>query len=139
MKRVIFFTSSHKIGLTGQLTEQACTIAARYRKEFLYISGENEQFPGLFKKLDKFNANYKKINGLDVHRDFIRLVKEVIKYVDQHRAKIMHVRTNWQLAIAVAAKYLYRRKYSIIYTIHGYRNNFRLRSIIAKYLIDVLH
>jgi glycosyltransferase involved in cell wall biosynthesis len=137
LKRVIFFTSSYKIGLTGQLAEQACTIAARYRKEFLYISGENEQFPGLFKKLDQCRANYKKINGLDVHKDFFRLIKELIKCVDQHRAGIVHVRTNWQLAIAVAAKYLYRRKYSIVYTIHGYRHNFRLRSIIAKYLIGL--
>ena len=106
LKKVIFFASSHKIGFTAQLTEQACTIVARFRDEFLCISGENEQFPGLFKKLDKYRVNYKKINGLDEHRGFIRLVKKVIKCVDRHQAEIVHVRTNWQLAILVVAKYL---------------------------------
>ncbi|PQP33734.1 hypothetical protein C6A37_11410, partial [Desulfobacteraceae bacterium SEEP-SAG9] len=99
LKRVVFFTSSHKIGLTGQLTEQACTISARFREEFLFISGENEQFTGLFNKFDKFGVNYVKINGLDEHKLFFRLVKKFEKYVGQHQAEIVHVRTNWQLAI----------------------------------------
>jgi len=137
LKSIIFFTSSHKIGLTGQLTEQALSFDKNFRNQFLFISGEKEQFSGLFKKLDNNNVNYAKIQGIDDHSEFHRLVKEFKYYVDQFRPDFITVHTNWQLAIVVAVKYLYRRKYSIAYVVHGYRHNYKFRSVIAKYLIGL--
>ena len=90
MKRIIFFTSSYKIGLTGQLTEQALSFAKNYRNQFLFVSGEKEQFPGLFNKLDKNNVNYTRIHGIDDHSEFPRLVKEFNYCVDQFRPEFYH-------------------------------------------------
>lgn len=137
MKRIIFFTSSYKIGLTGQLTEQALSFAKNYRNQFLFVSGEKEQFSGLFKKLDSNNVNYARISGLDDHSEFHRLVKEFNYYADQFSPEFITVQTNWQLAIVVAVKYLYWKKYSIVYVVNGYRHNFRFRSIFAKYIIGL--
>jgi glycosyltransferase involved in cell wall biosynthesis len=137
LKRIIFFTSSHKIGLTGQLTEQALSFTKNYRSEFLFVSGEKEQFSGLFKKLDNNNVNYAKIQGIDDHSEFHRLVKEFNYFADQVRPQFVTVQTNWQLAIVVAAKYIYWKKYRIIYAINGYRHNYKFRSFIAKYVIGL--
>lgn len=137
MKRIIFFTSSYKIGLTGQLTEQALSFAKNYRNQFLFLSGEKEQFSGLFKKLDNNNVNYSKIRGIDDHSEFPRLVKEFNRCVEQVQPQFVTVQTNWQLAIVVAVKYLYWKKYSIVYVVNGYRHNYRFRSVIAKYIIGL--
>ena len=137
MKRIIFFTSSYKIGLTGQLTEQALSFARNYRNQFLFVSGEKEQFPGLFNRLDENNVNYARIYGLDDHSGFPRLLKEFNHCVDQFRPEFVTVQTNWQLAIIAVVKYLYRKKFAIVYVINGYRHNYRFRSVIAKYLIGL--
>jgi len=136
LNRIIFFTSSYKIGLTGQLTEQALSFAKNYRNQFLFVSGEKEQFPGLFNKLDN-NVNNAVISGLDDHSEFRRLITEFNYYVDQFQPEFVTVHTNWQLAIVTAVKHLYRKKYSIVYVVHGYRHNFRFRSVVAKYSIGL--
>ncbi|HXY62465.1 MAG TPA: glycosyltransferase family 4 protein [Nitrospirota bacterium] len=136
-RRVIFFASSYGVGLTSLLSEQACCIAAQSKGCFLFISGEKEQFPGLFDKLQKNHVNYAKISGLDEHRNFAALVRKFREYVDQFRPNVIHAHTNWQLAIAAAVKYLYRKRYSLVYTVHGYRHNHRYRSLLARYLIGI--
>ena len=135
MKRIIFFTSSHKIGLTGQLTEQALCFTKMGQGEFLFISGENEQFPGLFKKLEQNKVPHATITGIDEHADFSRLVREFRDIAVQFRPDFVTVQTNWQLAIAVLARILFGLNYSLVYAIHGYRHNYRFRSIIARFLI----
>ncbi len=135
MKRIIFFTSSHKMGLTGQLTEQALCLTKIGQSEFLFISGENEQFPGLFKRLDQGMVPYKTILGMDEHSEFPRLIREFRNIVVQFHPDFVKVHTNWQLAIASFARILTGINYSIVYVIHGYRHNYRFRSIIARYLI----
>lgn len=137
MKKIIFFTSSYKIGLTGQLTEQAICFTKMSQGDFLFISGEKEQFPGLFKTLEQNKVPSATIAGIDEHVDFFRLVREFRHYADQFQADFVTVQTNWQLAIAVAAKYLYGKKYAIVYVINGYRHNYRFRSFFAKYLIGL--
>jgi glycosyltransferase involved in cell wall biosynthesis len=82
-------------------------------------------------------VNHAIINGLDEHKNFSSLVREFAEYVDQFKPDVVHANMNWQLLIAVAVKYLYGKKYSIVYTVHGYRHNYRFRSIIARYLIGL--
>jgi glycosyltransferase involved in cell wall biosynthesis len=135
MKKIIFFTSSHKIGLTGQLTEQALSFGRVDRNDFFFLSGEREQYPGLFERLDSQHIKYKKIEGLDIHASFFKLVKEFGEYAANLAPDIVTVHTNWQLAVVVAAKYLFRKQYKIVYIVHGYRHNYRFRSVAARALI----
>ncbi|MDH4219476.1 MAG: glycosyltransferase family 4 protein [Candidatus Aminicenantes bacterium] len=137
MKNVIFFTSSHRIGLTGLLSEQACFLNKYREKNFLFISGEREQFPGLFDKLRHNNVRHEKIEGLDDHKDLFRIVREFNLLVDQFRPDIVHTQTNWQFIIALMTKMLHRKHFMIFYTVHGYRHNYRWRSIAARYIIGL--
>jgi len=123
--------------LTGQLTEQVLAFNKHYKNHFLIISGENEQFPALFDMLNNKKVNYSTIQGLDEHSEFVRLVEEFKDCIDKYRPEIITVQTNWQLAISITVKYLYRKKYAVVYVINGYRHNFRIRSILAKYLIGL--
>jgi glycosyltransferase involved in cell wall biosynthesis len=101
------------------------------------VSGEKEQFPGLREKLKNNNVNHVTITGLDDHKDFLGLVKEFEKYVRQFQPNLIHCHTNWQLAISVVCKAFLKRDYSIIYTVHGYRHNYRYRSRLARYIIGL--
>jgi glycosyltransferase involved in cell wall biosynthesis len=133
--KIIFFTSSYKIGLTAQLTEQAICFSKGSEANFLFLSGEKEQFPGLFNRLSHEKIPYVTITGLDDHADFGRLVTELKTLVAAKSPDWLTVHTNWQLAIAVTTKFLSTKKFRILYIMHGYRHNYRYRSIIARALI----
>lgn len=133
--RILFIASSYKIGLTGLLTEKACCLKRTSELDFLFVAGEKEQFPGLVNRLVASEVNFRKIVGLDQHSNFLGLVKEFALQAGDFRPQAVHVQTNWQLAIAVAARYLYHVDYRISYSIHGYRHNHIFRSIVAKVLI----
>jgi glycosyltransferase involved in cell wall biosynthesis len=101
------------------------------------VSGEREQFPGLFDKLKDNNVTHKKIIGLDDHRELFRIIREFNKLVGHFQPVIVHAQTNWQLVVSVATRVLYGRRYSIFYTLHGYRHNYRWRSLAARYIIGL--
>ena len=66
-----------------------------------------------------------------------RIVRDFNQLVDQFKPVVVHTQTNWQLVISVIARFLYGKKYSIFYTLHGYRHNYRWRSLAARYLIGL--
>ena len=138
MIKILFFLSSHKIGLSSLLTEQALYYKQLKHLNLSFIAGENEQEEGLKKRLKSHNISYKIIHGLDEHKDFFNLVKEFTLFVNSVQPDIVHVQTNWQLIIAVLTKIFASKKYKIFYTIHGYRHNYKYKSIIARWLIQVL-
>jgi len=121
--------------LTGQLCEQALTFSRDYPEQFLFLSGEKEQFPGLFTKLEESHVPHAIIRGLDEHVDFRRLIREFSKKTEEFLPDYVAVGTNWQLAIAAAAKFSGGRRYSIVCTLNGYRHNYRFRSIVARFAI----
>ena len=133
--RILYLASSHQIGLTGLLTEKACCLNRTSKLNFLYVAGEKEQFPGLVNRLEASQIAFRRIVGLDNHCNFLGLVKEFALQAKEFRPQAVHVQTNWQLAIAVAARYLYQLDYKIFYSIHGYRHNYTFRSLVAKVLI----
>lgn len=133
--KIIFFTSSHKIGLTGQLTEQAIAFSQGNQGDFTFFSGEKEQFPGLFNRLKAAKVNSYIIKGLDDHLEFGRLVKEFSSYLLSLSPAYVTVHTNWQLAIVVASRIFTKKKFKILYIMHGYRHNYPIRSIAARLLI----
>lgn len=137
IRKVIATTSSFGIGLTGLLTEQALSINEQCALgQFLFISGEREQFPGLFAKLREHSVRNERIAGFDEHNHLLELVKTFDHYINDFKPDVVHVNTNWQLVIAVLAKYLYGHRFAVMYTIHGYRHNYPVRAIWAKFLIS---
>ena len=137
MARVLYFASSYGIGLTALLAEKARALQELGSSDFLFLSGEREQFPGLFATLQTHQVRHVAIPGLDDHGGFFRLVRAFNAEVQQFSPNIVHVQTNWQLAIAAAARRLFGQRYAIICTIHGYRHNYRIRSIVARAAIGV--
>jgi glycosyltransferase involved in cell wall biosynthesis len=137
LNKVIFLTSSHRIGLTSLLAEAACALNKERGETFLFLSGEREQFPGLFDKLRDNHVNHEKIIGLDDHKQLFRIIKEFARLVDQFKPDIVHSQTNWQFVISLMTRMLHRKKYFIFYTVHGYRHNYRWRSIAARYMIGL--
>jgi glycosyltransferase involved in cell wall biosynthesis len=137
MARVIYFASSYGIGLTGLLAEKACALRELGSSAFLFLSGEREQFPGLFEKLQRHQVRHVVVPGLDDHGGFFRLVRAFNTEAQQFSPNIVHVQTNWQLAIAAVARRMLRRNYAIVCTIHGYRHNHRIRSVVARVAIGI--
>jgi glycosyltransferase involved in cell wall biosynthesis len=137
MARVIYFASSYGIGLTALLVEKACALKELDGSEFLFVSGEKEQFPGLAERLRRKQTALAVIPALDDHGRFFQLVRLFNNEVGRFSPTIVHVQTNWQLAIAAAARTWFGQKYSIVYTIHGYRHNSKIRSAVARVAIGV--
>lgn len=135
MQRIIYFLSSYHIGLTSLLVNYATALHKLAPDAFLFVCGEKEQFAGLFVKLENVSINPGIIHGLDDHRDIWRLVKEFRLLVEEYRPDVVHVQTNWQLAIAALVKFRVKYKYRIAYTIHGYRHNQMLSSVAARVII----
>ena len=133
--KILYFCSSHKIGLTGQLTQQIITFSRDPKARFLALSGEKEQFPGLFLKLRSAQVDHVTIRGLDDHSGFIELTRKLIRIINIFQPDNVTVHTNWQLAMSVVARVIVRKQFKILYTINGYRHNHKYRAIIAKALI----
>lgn len=134
MKKLLFFASDYSIGLSSLLTDQLLSL----QKEGVNpigIAGEKEQENGLAKSLLEAKVTLLRVRGLDDHKEFNRLVKEVETFVDSQNIQTIHVQNNWQLAIAGLIKLRKRRKISIIYTLHGFRNNSFFKSILARMVI----
>ncbi len=130
MKRILFFVSDFKIGISSLLTSQAEAFNSIDGFEFTFVGSDLEQAPGLvgrFRNLTLF-----RIPALDVHKDAMRLVRELQRIVEERRITLVHVQNNWQLALVCLLKLVSRQSFSIIYTIHGFRHNYRLKSSIAR-------
>lgn len=138
MIKVLFFLSSHKIGLSSLLVEQAINFKSLQNLHFTYVAGENEQEPGLKSKLLNHQLMYHEIEGIDDHHNFFDLVKSFRKLIKTIQPDIVHVQTNWQLVIAIIAKLFLIKQYRIAYTIHGYRHNHKYKSWIALAIIQSL-
>lgn len=136
MKKLLYFASDYKIGLSQLLTDQLLSIKDT-GAPVIAVAGENQQESGLTKKLQDNNVNLIRINGLDAHNDFNRLVDEIVNLILQNKIEVVHVQNNWQLAIASVAKLkLFRkRKFKIAYTLHGFRHNSPIKSVIARGVI----
>jgi glycosyltransferase involved in cell wall biosynthesis len=136
--KVIQIASSHKMGLTAQETE----LAIAYRKlnyfNLLVVTGENEQFKGCFTKLSDNKVKNTVINGFDEHHEFFRLVREFVKQCDTFQPQVVTLNTNWQLLIVGVARIICKTKFKIIYTIHGFRHNEKIKTYFARFLIGML-
>jgi glycosyltransferase involved in cell wall biosynthesis len=136
MKKLLYFASDFKIGLSALLADQLISIVES-GIDVIAVAGECEQERGLGEMLKEKGINVKRIDGLDIHDDFSRLTFEIERIVRDNNIDIIHVQNNWQLAIAgyVKAKFCFKRKIEIAYTLHGFRHNSPVKSRIAQVVI----
>ena len=132
---ILFFSSMYKIGLSNQLAEQVLAFSGNLDHKFTFVAGDGEQYPGLLKRIQDKGITCNIIHGLDRHSSFFRLVSELKKIVVGDKPDFVVAQSNWQLLIAVVAKYQSKTDYKIVYVVHGYRHNYHFRSFIARYLI----
>ncbi|MDO3391187.1 glycosyltransferase family 4 protein [Bacteroides sp. ET489] len=137
VKKILFFASDYKIGLSSLLTDQLIAFS-RYGIDLIAIAGEKEQEQGLTEKINKEKEiTINRITGLDEHTDFKRLANALKKIIKDNDIHIIHVQNNWQLALVSYIKYklLFKYKIKIIYTLHGFRHNNAWKSHIAQIVI----
>ena len=136
--RVLHVASSHMMGLTNQETQLALAYKSLADVDITVVSGENEQVNGSFNALNFAGIPFEIINGFDSHRNIFRLIKRFKNITKRIKPDIVSVNTNWQLVIVSLARFLSRQNHKIIYTIHGFRHNHPIKSIIARSLIGSL-
>lgn len=138
MCNLLFFASDYKIGLSSLLTDQLISIYKNGINVFA-ISGEQEQEQGLKYKLKKLNIPIYFINGLDKHSHIKFLTNSICEIILKNNITTIHVQNNWQLAIIsyVRLKLILKKRLKVIYTIHGFRNNSKIKSRIAQIIITI--
>lgn len=136
MKKLLFFASDYKIGLSALLTDQLQAIV-RAGIDVVAVAGECEQEKGLSASLSDSKVDLIRINGLDEHSDFGRLTSKLASIIVSNKIDIVHVQNNWQLALMgyVKTKLLFKRNIKIAYTLHGFRHNSPVKSRIAQGVI----
>lgn len=136
MKKLLFFTSDYKIGISGLLSDQVISLKEA-GANVIAVGGEREQETGLINLLQKNKIKLYQIPGLDDHANFNKLVNQIIHVITSEKIEVIHVQNNWQLAIAFLAKLKLHSKikFSIIYTLHGFRHNHPIKSKFAQLII----
>ena len=136
MRKLLFFASDFRIGLSALLTDQL--IALRQSGiELCAVAGENEQEPGLTEKVRNAQIPITRITGLDGHQDFKRLAQQLHQIILKNKIEVVHVQNNWQLALITYVKFLllFKQHLKVIYTLHGFRHNSKWKSHIAQLVI----
>lgn len=137
--KLLFFGSDYKVGLTQALTEQILELHKEDSINLYAVSSQNEMEEGLHKKIKDAEINMTIINDLDVHKNISTLSSQICNLIKENGITHVNVHNNWQLAIMAYAKYWTRKakNVKIIYTIHGYRHNSFLKSLLAIFVIGM--
>lgn len=117
--KTLYFSSSRGIGFTYHFSEFACRIGQN--EKFIFLSGELEQFPGIFSKLNSANVNRFVIPTLDTSKNIIKHLIGLRLLIKKYRPEIIHAQTNYQLLLVSLLKPFY--KFKIIQTIHAFGNS----------------
>jgi glycosyltransferase involved in cell wall biosynthesis len=134
--KLIHIASSHQMGLTNQETQLALAYRNVSDIDALVVTGEHEQYEGCFNLLKKNGISNQIIKGFDDHHEFFRLITEFIKIVNSFGPDIVSVNTNWHLVLVGIVRYFSnKKKFKIIYTVHGFRHNSRFKSLFARFFI----
>jgi glycosyltransferase involved in cell wall biosynthesis len=139
--KLLFFGSDYKIGLSSFLTDQIIAYNQIKDLSILVLCGEREQEINLRSRLKKESIRTEIVNGLDDHRNFLGLKRELTKIIKSERPELIHVQNNWQLILIALIRLTLNMsmKYRIIYTIHGFRNNAGiLKRTVARFLIGAI-
>ena len=139
MAKLLFFTSDYKIGQSSLLTDQ---LIALYNEkvDVVAVSGEKEQEKGLQERTNNLGIDVRYINGLDEHANFMGLTKQIADVIREENVGYVHVQNNWQMMLVVFAKFFLLRRFDlkILYTLHAFRNNSPIKSVIARIVIGCM-
>jgi glycosyltransferase involved in cell wall biosynthesis len=138
--KLLFFASDYSIGLSSILCEQLIAYQNIDKWSVIGVAGERSQEPSLDNQLLENHISLIRIPGLDDHRNFLWLLKELASFISSEKPEIIHVQNNWQLVLLGLIKYLRfsHVKFKVVYTIHGFRNYHPVKSIIAPFIIGSL-
>lgn len=137
--KLLFFTSDYKIGQSSLLTDQLMALH-KSELEFVAVSGENEQEKGLKERIEDIGIDVRRIEGLDVHANFMGLARQITDIVRKEDIRCVHVQNNWQILLVVFVKFILLRRFGlkIVYTLHGFRHNSPVKSVIARIIIGAV-
>lgn len=137
--KLLFFTSDYKIGQSSLLTDQLMALH-KSELEFVAVSGENEQEAGLKERIEDIGIDVRRIEGLDVHANFMGLARQIADIISKEDIRCVHVQNNWQILLVVFVKFilLWRFGLKIVYTLHGFRHNSPVKSVIARIIIGAV-
>ena len=139
MGKLLFFTSDYKIGQSSLLTDQLVALHDG-GMDVVAISGEKEQEKGLQERTRNLGIDVRYVEGLDEHANFVGLAKQIAGIVRQEHIHCVHVQNNWQMALVVFTKFILLRQFTlnIVYTLHGFRHNSPIKSMIARVVIGLM-
>ena len=137
--KLLFFTSDYKIGQSSLLTDQLMALH-KSELELVAVSGENEQEKGLKERIEDIGIDVRRIEGLDVHANFMGLARQITDIVRKEDIRCVHVQNNWQILLVVFVKFILLRRFGlkIVYTLHGFRHNSPVKSVIARIIIGAV-
>ncbi|HIZ85036.1 MAG TPA: glycosyltransferase family 4 protein [Candidatus Coprenecus stercoravium] len=133
---ILFFASDYNIGLSSLLTDQLLALH-NLGSNVLAVSGDKEQECGLRTKLEGQNVPLIIINELDEHANFSYLSKVLSELILKNDINTIHVQNNWQLALITSVRFrlICKKRLKVIYTLHGFRHNSKIKSVVAQILI----
>jgi glycosyltransferase involved in cell wall biosynthesis len=134
---LLYFASDYSIGLSNTLSEQARSINQLNNFKLTCIAGEQEQEEGLNAKYDKLHIKLIRVPGLDTHKNFFLLTKAITEVVKKYDISVVHIHNNWQLAMISYIKFISKPNLKVLYSLHGYRHNHKLRSLLARPMIGL--
>ena len=136
MDKVLFFISDYIIGQSSLTTNQMISIHES-SLDVIAVSSEREQEEGLIERTNKTGADVRRIKDLDEHANFVKLSKKIAEIIREEDIYCIHVQNNWQMMLVVFAKFVLLRRFNlkILYTLHAFRHNSPIKSVIARIMI----
>jgi glycosyltransferase involved in cell wall biosynthesis len=136
--KLFHIASCYKIGLSNQELHRAIAFNNLHQFDLVVLSGEKEQIPGLKEQLLSNGIHHIIIPGLDDHTNPIRLIAACFKSLEDHSPTFVALSTNWHLLIFGLAKFFTNKDIKLIYSIHAFRNDSKIKSPVAQRLIGLL-
>ncbi len=136
-KKLLFFGSDYRVGLTTALTEQILALNKQPEIELFVVSSEQEMEPGLHERLQAAGVERCIVPGLDQHSDFRHKARQIADEIDRRGITHVNVHNNWQLALLawIRTARLTHSRFRLIYTIHGFRHNHPVKAFFAVAII----
>lgn len=137
MNNILLFVESG-LGNSALITDQLLALH-RQHKDVYAVLGNKSQEVGLIDKIASCEIPYSILDGLSEHNQFVKDAVKLKDIIENERINVVHVQTNWELALVTYVKYFMpcKKRFKIIYTIHAFRNNKPFQSYIARFLITI--
>lgn len=135
--KILFFVESG-LGNSSLLVDQLIALYKKHKSIYAILSNKDQE-EGLTNKIKELSIPYTILPGIYGHHSFRKEAQILKKLIEREGIDIVHVQTNWELAIINYIKYILKskRKFKTLYTIHGYRNNYKYKKYIALFLLTI--